>query len=376
MPESGFQLNSTVNLVETGTEELTQKIVLQRLKALANTEFHVENVDFSGFENNLFFPFRELNRLKRELLFHLNGSKEYIAPVKLPALSRQKQQQKHPRLSVLIASEKDLFLREEGDIDLYFQLPSALNHSYSELVDMFSKNQDLIPWFPSILIGEDYSAAVVFLQKVKPKRIVSNNLGIGYEAHILDVPWIAGPYLNITNSYSLIGIQENFECRGAFISNELNNFQINQIKAPENFELHYSIFHPILLMTSRQCFFQTTSGCVKNKIDDSCLPDCTKSTSITDLNDKTFLIKKTTGNYNEIYHETNFLNTEIISGIPDRFFNYLVDLRNIQSKTRIIRDKQKLIAGFTDLINGVSDAKENLSELIQSTTNDQYNRGI
>ena len=376
LPESQFELNSIVNLTDIGTEVLTQKIVMQRLKSLTDTEFKVEDVDFSGFEENLFFPFRELNRMKKELLYRLNGSKEYISPVNLPVLTRPAVKTDNPRLSVLISSQTDLNLCEDLDADLYFQLPASLRHKCSELIEMFLSNGDLIPWFPSILIGDDYLAVLDFLQKVKPKLIVSNNSGIGYEAYIQDIPWIAGPYMNITNSFSLKALQENFSCKGAFISNELNDFQIRQIKAPANFDLHYSIYHPINLMTSRQCFFLTSSGCHKNKVDETCLPDCQKSTSITDLNGHTFLIKKTKGNYNEIFHETNFLNTDIVSDIPDRISNFMIDLRVVPTKTVLSTDSKKIAHVFSDYLGKVQGAREELDQLIQFTTCEQYQKGI
>jgi putative protease len=79
----------------------------------------------------------------------------------------------------------------------------------------------------------------------------------------MGIKWIAGPFLNTTNSYALLTLQEELNCAGAFISNEINRMQIKKIARPNNFKLIYSIYHPILLMTSGQCFFQRTVGCNK-----------------------------------------------------------------------------------------------------------------
>ena len=78
--------------------------------------------------------------------------------------------------------------------------------------DIFLKNTELTPWFPSVLIGNDFAAAVDILQQVKPKLIVTNNTGIAYEAYAMGIPWVAGPTLNLVNSFSLLCLKENFNC--------------------------------------------------------------------------------------------------------------------------------------------------------------------
>ena len=125
-----------------------------------------------------------------------------------------------------------------------------------------------------IFIGKDYDVALNILQQVKPALIVTNNTGIAYRAYELGIKWIAGPFLNTTNTYALLAMQEGFNCSGAFISNEINKQQISSIARPKNFKMLYSIYHPILLMASRQCFFQQSVGCEKPRIDNGCMLSC------------------------------------------------------------------------------------------------------
>ncbi|MCP3900103.1 MAG: hypothetical protein GY707_10355 [Desulfobacteraceae bacterium] len=243
-------------------------------------------------------------------------------------------------------------------------------------IDLFSKNKNLFPWFPSVLIGKNYSAAKEFLIKVQPKLIVTNNLGIAYEAYKNKIPWIAGPYLNIVNSFSLLCLKENFNCHGAFISNEINKHQIKHINKPEGLKLYYSIYHPILLLTSRQCLFHQVTGCEKSGIDEECINDCSKSSSITNLKNVPLLIKKSKASYHRIYNNLNFLNTDIVTDFSDTFSSFFIDLRPIKTETNMMMDKSRTIKFFEDFIDGNFDSKIELNQAIRPTTCVQYKKGI
>lgn len=177
---------------------------------------------------------------------------------------------------MLIADIADLKVCDVTDADIYFKLPESFRRNDKTYINIFSENPRLIPWFPAVLIGKDYNEAVKFLEEVKPARIVTNNTGIAYKAYEMGIEWVAGPFMNTTNSHALITLKEEFNCAGAFISNEINQGQMKHIRRPENFKLLYSIYHPILLMTSRQCFFQQTVGCNKRAIEAGCMIKCEK----------------------------------------------------------------------------------------------------
>jgi len=310
------------------------------------------------------------------LLFILNDSRETLDPIHVPAFRQQNRENIKPSLSVLIASPKDLYLCNKTSSDVYFQLPDSFKNECAEYIDLFRKNPTIIPWFPSVIIGDDYNAAVEFLEQVQPKLIVTNNTGIACEAFQRRICWIAGPYLNVANSFSLLCLKEDLNCSGAFISNEISGIQIRQLNKPDDFKLYYSIYHPIVLMTSRQCLFHQVVGCGKDKIDDSCIPHCEKSTTITNLKNETIRLEKSQGNYHRIFNETNFLNTDIVTDVPDLFSGFLIDLRDIKTGTQTDMDKVSVIKHFEKLLTGTSDSKADLQKMIHPTTNVQYKRGI
>jgi len=386
MSDYSFSLQSKTNLLISDNHILNYKNMMKRFKCLNNDEYYIEELNLKNLQVNLFIPFKELTSLIKEVLFRLNDSKKIIEPInpsdillskkKLTSFEGQSYLKIKPKLSILISSEEDIYSCNESSAKFFFEIPSCLKESYFYIVDLFLKNNHLIPWFPSVLIGENYDACIDFLEQVKPELIITNNTGIGYEAYKQDIPWIAGPYLNLTNSFSFLSLKENFSCHGGFVSNEINQKQIKRIIAPENFKLYYSIYHPLLLMTSRQCLFQQVTGCEKNMVDNKCIEKCSRSASVFTWENIPLIIKKIMGNYHQIYNNINFLNTDIIYDLPDMFSGFLIDLRDIKTETKIDSNKPELINSFENLIHGVSRYKDKVEKIIKPWTNIQYYRGI
>lgn len=375
-PDHSFEIRSEIKLANTGTNNLDYENVLKRFKAINDTEYFIEHFEVDDFQPALFIPFKELTAITKRILFILNGSKEILTPIDVPSLKKLCLLEIKPTLSVLISSKKDVTLCKDSSINYYFQLPNCFSDKGSEFIDLFTNNKNITPWFPSILIGNDYTNAVEILRQTQPKHIVTNNTGIAYEAHKMGIPWIAGPYLNLVNSYSLLCLKEKFNCAGAFLSNEINKQQIQRIKKPENFKLYYSIYHPMVLMTSRQCLFHQVVGCKKNSIDEECIQTCNKSASITNLKKVSFFIDKAKGEYNSVYSETNFLNINIVTEIPSTFSSFFIDLRAIKTKTKIEVDKLELIQLFKKHIGGNADSTQQLQQVIHPTSNHQYKKGL
>jgi len=375
-PENSYTVFSGSNLSGTGTEELDYNVLFKRLKALDDLGYTLKNIDISGLSPNTYLPYSELTTIKNQILFLLNGSREPVPPVSLSPLHGTKRTDKKPRLSVLLSSTDDIGLSEMGEVDCYFKLPEGLAGTGEEYAGVFAQNKRLIPWFPSVLLGDDYISAQRLLGRICPKTLVTNNLGIAFEASKMGIDWIAGPYLNITNSFALTCLKEKFGCNGAFISNELNRMQIKSIKKPTDFDLYFSIYHPVALMTSRQCLFQQVTGCVKREIDGDCLPFCQKSAAITNQKQEDYHVVKTCHNYNKLYNGQNYLNTGIVGEIPDLFSGFMVDLDDVVEGALGKTDKWELINLFKGLLEGSPEATQTIKQTVGSTTCEQYKKGI
>ena len=349
---------------------------LEDFKGLKHTAYDLDKVDWDGLPADLSLPFKELTRLKKQILFRLNGEKEILPPVAVSPIKRSAPTVGTPKLAVLIDSRRALCALSACSADLFFQLPSCFGEELEGLIELFKSNKTLTPWFPPVLIGKDYTAAVHLLNAIQPRRIVTNNTGIAHEAFTQGIPWIAGPYLNIVNSFSLRCLKEHFDCSGAFLSNEINRNQLKNIGSPEDFQLYYSMYHPISLLTSRQCLHHQVIGCEKSQMDETCLPFCEKKASITHPKGNRLFIHKSRGNYHGIHHTHHFLNTEIVGDLPGQFSNFLVDLREVQTETRLSVGTAELVALFEAHLKGEPQADQALHQAIAPTTHVQYNKGI
>lgn len=295
----------------------------------------------------------------------------------LPPLVHAQSMSSAPRLSVLLSSPEEVALSDNAHIDVYYQMPMGLASELASMIDLFQANPNLKPWFQAILIGDDFQAAETFLQTIQPELLVTNNSGVGMLAKKLGLAWIAGPQMNTVNSYSLLCLQQEFAAQGAFISNELNLKQMRHIKRPQNMRSYYSIYHPNTLLTSRQCLFQQTEGCRKIKVNKGCLKRCEKRTSIINLKDNPYVVQKHKGSHNSIYSENNVLNIQVLKDLPHHFTDVLIDLRDIETETKVAASKVELIDQFLELLTELSEPTiTTLTAMINPTSNTQYLKGI
>lgn len=374
-----FTVQSTSLLTKSDESSIDSNVIEKRFKSFNNSSYDLCAINTNKLADGLNVPFKELTQLKKQLAILLNDNQAVLPEVILPSLERHPKSSENDiaKLSILICDEADIALTDLTNADIYFKLPDAYKRGCTKYVNFLKENPRLIPWFPSVLIGKDYDAALNILKQVMPDLIVTNNTGIAYEAHQLGIKWIAGPFLNTTNSYALMALKEGFDCSGAFISNEINKQQIRNIVRPENFKLFYSIYHPILLMTSRQCFFQQSVGCDKPRIDNGCMLSCDKSTTITNLKGDDFAIDKQKAGYPSIYNQDQFLNMEIINDLSDLFDGFMIDLTNIGTGDKTMPDKVTLINEFELLLaNQSSLAAESINTMVPDTTVSQYHAGL
>jgi len=376
-----FTVQSTNLLSKSDQASIDESVINKRFKSFNNSHFNLTELNTDNLTHGLSIPFKELTILKKQLALLLNNNKVILPEVVLPTLENNpKSDTSKAKLSLLICDEADIHLTEKSNADVYFKLPDAYKRGCTKYVDFFNKNPRLIPWFPSVLIGKDYDVALNILQQVKPSFIVTNNTGIAYEAYRLGIKWIAGPFLNTTNSYALMAFKEEFDCSGAFISNEINKQQIRNIARPKNFKLFYSIYHPILLMTSRQCFFQQSVGCEKPRIDNGCMLSCDKSTTITNLKGDNFAIDKQKAGYPNIYNQDQFLNMEIVNDLNNLFDGFMIDLTNIGAGDKASPDKAELVRHFEQLLMVKEADQDNviaaIDSLVPQSTVSQYHTGL
>lgn len=380
-PDQTIELQSESALIGSQKHVLTHELLEKRFQSLANEgEYQITNVDISGLAENTSVPFAELAQLKEQIGYQLNGEKPLVAPIDTPkprnSINHRKPTGITPELAILISDPSDVVLNQDNNAVLYYTVPEGLSMELEKTVALFEAHPHLVPWFPAILIGENYQAAIEFIERVKPNCIVTNNSGIAHVAYQQGIDWIAGPYLNLTNSFSLQCIADEFNAKGAFVSNEINRKQINPMVCPENFELHYSIYHPLMMLISRQCLFHQTVGCKKKHFDNKCLRKCDKSASILSLKDASFVLDKQRGAHNALYSQQNYMNLQAVTDFPDKFTRFMIDLRDIKTETEVNADKAMLVSLFNAYIHGDINARATLEQTIIGTISQQYKKGL
>ncbi|PSW74874.1 collagenase-like protease [Photobacterium sp. GB-50] len=380
-PDQTIELQSESALIRAQKHVLTHELLEKRFQSLANEgEYQITHVDISGLAENTSVPFTELAQLKEQIGYQLNGEKALVAPIDTPkprnSINHRKPTGITPELAILISDPSDVVLNQDNNAVLYYTIPEGLAMELEKTVALFEAHSHLVPWFPAILIGENYQAAVAFIERVKPNCIVTNNSGIAHVAYQQGIDWIAGPYLNLTNSFSLQCIADEFNAKGAFVSNEINRKQINPMVCPENFELHYSIYHPLMMLMSRQCLFHQTVGCKKKHFDNKCLRKCDKSASILSLKDASFVLDKQRGAHNALYSQQNYMNLQAVTDFPDKFTRFMIDLRDIKTETEVNADKAMLVSLFNAYIHGDINARATLEQTIIGTISQQYKKGL
>jgi putative protease len=374
-------VHSAAALTKARSVSLTEDVIAEKMGTLGNSEFCLESIDCSAIDKGLFLPLKELNELRRKGIAGLTGEHQSVSAVPfLPERKKAGPRAITPRLACLISSAEDLPLCRTKGIPFLFEVPACIGKGMDSLIGIFNDHPDLVPWFSPILIGDDFSDATAFLDSLRPPLIITDNSGIGMEAAARNIPWIAGPMLNCTNSHALYCLSA-YACRGAFISNELSRDQIRdiaEIELPDQgtFEAWFSLFNPLLLMNTRQCLMRAIRSCDKMAIDRTCIVDCSRRAMVCDTNDNPFFIEKRAGHYNQVFNGRHYFNLEIVKDIRDFFSTFVVDLRDIPTRTSIQSSKAALLKHFLAWLHDEPDSGTTLRQSIRTTTAGQYTRGL
>lgn len=361
------------NILEKAAKRgIDEASIREQLGKLGNTDFVLESIDFSELSKDLFIPRSTLGNMKKDFL---NQAEEKPVPVDAEVSAPYRQLKEKPFAAFLLDSPSQVDTARYPDSRFMLELPVDLNRQHEEYTDIFRKNPELIPWFPSILIGKHYDSALMFLKSVKPGFIITDNSGIGFEAGKLGIPWIAGPMLNICNSMSVKSFNEKGKASGAFVSTELSREQIETITPPANGGLWYQVYGPMLLMNTRQCLIRNSEMCSKESIDEACLSSCSRRTILFDEKKKPFYIYKRRGHLNQVYNGMHFFNSAICEDLNNRFTCFTADLRSIETSTEQI-EINNFIQLFEKMVAGDLRAKANLDNMLRKVTRAQYTRGL
>ncbi|QIZ77728.1 peptidase U32 family protein [Ferrimonas lipolytica] len=369
-----WTLQSSSALISADKRQLDIDTLLPIFKPLNDANHQLQPLQLLSLGEQLLLPFAELTAMREQLFTYLRDGKPLQPEVALPAAPQKQTRTETAKLAVLLNRAPSEALLQQP-VELYYQLPEALDRQFDAMVELFTEQPRLLPWFPAILLGKHFDAAKRFLERVRPSRLVTNNSGIVKIAQSLGLKWVAGPQFNLTNSYAFEVLQQQFGCVGGFLSNELSRRQLYPIAAPKGMDLYYSIYHPQALMTSRMCFLQQTVGCHKPRFTEGCLRKCDKSASLVSFKNSSFVIDKQRGDHNVIYANDNFLNLDAINDLKQLTHGF-IDLRQIETGTRVATDNAATVAQFLALLAQQDGAASTLQASISGSSNKQYQKGL
>ncbi|NQZ50909.1 MAG: U32 family peptidase, partial [Moritella sp.] len=109
---TSFEVKSASVLRIADEISITPETVEKRFRSFNNATFDLAPMNFDNFDANLTVPFKELTELKNQVAFLLNGSREVVKHVDVPALPKHPKIEETPKLSLLIANVKDLHLAD------------------------------------------------------------------------------------------------------------------------------------------------------------------------------------------------------------------------------------------------------------------------
>lgn len=333
------ELSSQSKLQEASARPLTVDTIREKFGKLGGTDYALGEVKLTDFDKNLFLPIKELNEMKREMVSFFDSHNEEKEHFHLSVPEVTNKSRFRNNIALLVNRPEDLLLSKEVDTTLY-EMPLVIS---KEIEEVFTENRGLIPWFQPILTETQLQQCKDFLAKHKVGTIVSENSGLAYWASSQGIEVIAGPHFNLTNSFSVQTMKECFEAQGVFLSKELSAEQIAEVFIPEGVDFWFPLVEHQLLMNTRQCLVRNTLGCKKHNIDESCLEGCNRSTFVSEKQGKEILVTKRDGYNNQIYFSKMRYNKRACTALKNRVDYWLMDLRDVPSRTKLKYGKAALL---------------------------------
>ena len=360
----GLEFTGTTDdvLEEAKNIPLSEETLYKQLSKLSDSGFVLKSIDISALEPGLYIALSQLNLLRRDAVDFFLGYKLSTGLFLKPPSNRNKIS-RDENISYLINScDQYDIIRESG---------SAYGKIFYEVTDpaLYEHKEDIIPWFPSIINMNNMDVCVSLINDLPDdSSVVLNSSTLVSDVQRRGIKWVAGPYMNITNSLALdlfAGHDSYFD--GGFVSLELNRKQINDLASESGYPLYMMIFGPLLLMSTRQCLIRQAGGCSKQNMDSFCYKNCFKELTIENQNGDKYNLVKRKFMPLEMYNGSYLFVPEAIKDVDN--MNFCADIREISSigYSNDIRKK---------IINSLSRNQYNHEIIGIKTTSGNYRRGL
>lgn len=332
-------LQSSSVLQEASARPLSLDVIKEKMGKLGGTDFSLGEVTVQSFDETLFLPIKELNEMKRQMVQLLSVEEDMTKPLSIKMATVDAKEKFNNRIALCINSANDIALGTEVDA-LLFEMPLTIT---DEIKTLFQKNRVLIPWFQPILSEQQFTEITGFISAIGCEKIVAENSGLILWAKEHGVSVISGQHLNCTNSQAVQTLSQKLGAEGVFLSKELSAEQLSAVKIPAGVDLWYPLVEHELLMNTKQCLIRNTLGCKKQSIDETCLLGCDRSTFVKEKQDREISVMKRKGFHNQIFANKMKYHRDEASVLKNRVDYWLLDLRDMQSRTHLTTEKSEVI---------------------------------
>jgi putative protease len=296
-PSDSVTLLSQLLLSEASNRPLDKESLMAQFSRLGATQFTIESLDASELGTNCFIPQKELNRLRCVAVEKLSGITIDASRFAIPLIAHDISQKPNIRKAYFVDSLSGSGLQGDARCNIVALIIPNCIENVDSLAASINASKNVIPFFSSILIGQDFASAVELLEKIDRRMIITDNTGIADVASRSGRKWIAGPGFNIVNSYSVKALTTVNGFCGVFLSSEFSKDETGLVQIPSGIDQWQAVNYKKPIMTTRQCLIRNISGCVKKQCDNQCLPKCNRSATVTNTQGKQFTVVKRPGFY-------------------------------------------------------------------------------
>lgn len=333
---------SKSDLQKASNKALSKEVIEEKFSKLGGTSFQLEKLELSkDFSKDLFLPLGELNEIRRQAVEYFQNLLEKPAEISddknrfdLSKIDFKSYPVYKKTVPVFMFSsiqsfnnfaEKNSFVPNTKYVSVLLEMPLTLAEQKTEYLTFFENNPNVVPYFCSILFENYFDDVKAFLIESKIKTIIADNLGLLVFAKENGIKVITGYHLNVFNSFSAYYFANEFGIKDFFVSPELSEEELSAFDLPQNTNIWHFDKNYVQLMQSRQCLLRNIPNaqgviCSKEKTDDVCIKNCSRTEKIIGMQKEAVTAKKRPGFYSALYpcvqaREINY--KKIIETMPE-----------------------------------------------------------
>ena len=349
---------------------------IKQLSKFGNTPFTLEKTLFEKWEDNLFIPAGEINNARRRCTASLLGTAGAEGKEKF-LIEYNEKNNSHEEIS-----EK----KRESKLAVYLDSQTAANKLKSiygnavtimfEISDPGVKiDESFIPVFPAVMEREAEKKYMEYIENSSCPLILLNNTSLAGAADKSGKKWIAGNYLNITNSFALKQLSMVSGCPEGIASLELSAEQTAALAEKSEIPVSMFIYSSVKLMTTRQCLLGYRCG--KKTSGKSCYYCSCGDENLDEVKGRRLKIYKRSWNYTELYDSSFISVPEMVPGFSGKVSKFIIDLRSFSFTGHTEDTIPVITAAFKEYIdNPDAKGKARINELCSNISKGNIRKGL